>query len=240
MGRAARPPFAYGRPARTIAAAARFLDRAGFALLMPHRGLPMPSLFEAIRGRTGGHPFRPWTKDSDRMWEWKDGLPKRGLAYYGTVWGPVPGMVSRGMLPRLLRLWECPLGLDGFRSAYREGRLSFDASRICEAVIRTGPINTYKLRKRIGLSHGTFHRAFVELQRKLVIAKCGTEPLGEKWEAEVLDLTARVFPKAHAEAGELSVAEAREEALMKAAETSRLSPRQVARLFHTTPLAGGD
>jgi len=216
----------------TLRAAARWLDRVGFALLMPHKGIPLPSLWEAIRGKPGGHPFRPWTKDSDSMWEWKDELPAKKLAFYGSIWVGKPGLCSLEMLPCLLKLWGCPLGPDGFRAAYREGALSFDANRVCEVLLRTGPINTFNLRKRVGLASNTAKRAFVELQKKLVIAKCGTEKLGKLWEAEVLDLTARVFPRAHTEARTLSFLAAREtalEAMREAAPT--LPPRLLARLL---------
>ena len=227
-------------PARTLEAAARFIDRVGFALLMPHRNLPMPTLWEAIRGKPGGHPFRPWTEDSDRMWEFKDELPKRRLAFYGSLWASHPGFVSLELLPCLMKLWGCPPGEDGFRAAYREGRLSFDANRIGEALLHSRAVNTYRLRLKAGLSQATFKRAFVELQRKLIVAKCGTDETDTTWAAEVVDLSARVFPKAHAGIRGLSFLEAREEALaMMTGAAPGLPDRQVARLLRvgTSPVA---
>ncbi len=213
--------------------AAKFIDRVGFALLMPHRGLPLPTLWEAIRGRPGGHPFRPWTKHTDLLWDWKDELPAKRLAFYGSVWNGHPGLVSLEMFPCLLKLWGCPLGLEGFREAYREGRLSFDANRLGETLLRGGLLNTYRLRVKIGLSSNTFKRALVELQKKLVIAKCGTDERDTTWPAEVVDLSARVFPRAHTEARGLSFLEAREVALQKMQKNApRLTSRQVARLLH--------
>jgi len=221
-------------PLREIGAAARYISRAGFVLLMPHKGLPMPTLWEAIRGRPGGHPFRDWDRSADLMWEWKDELPKRRLAFYGSVWTGKPGFISRGMLPCVLRLWGCPLGPDGFRMAYREGTLSFDANRIGEALLRTGPVNTWRLRKRVGLGPATFKRALVELQKRLVVAKCGSDDSDTKWPAEVVDLSARVFPKAHAEARRMPFLEAREASLAAmAAAAPGLSPRLMGRLLRT-------
>ena len=212
--------------------AARFIDRVGFALLMPHRGLPMPTLWEAIRGRAGGHPFRDWTEEADRMWEWKDELPAKRLAYYGAIWTAKPGFVSLKMLPLLMKLWGCPPGPDGFRTAYREGRLSFDANRICEALLVGVPMNTYRLRHKTGLSPGTFKRAFTELQKKLIVAKCGTDSSDTTWPAEVVTLSARLFPSAHAEARSVSFMEAREEALAVMSKSApKLTGRQVSRLL---------
>ena len=220
------------RTVRTVEAAARWIDRTGFALLMPHLGLPMPTLWEAIRGRPGGHPFRPWTEDSDRVWEFKDELPKRRLAFYGSLWKSHPGFVSLALLPGLMKLWGCPPGEDGFRAAYREGRLSFDANRIGEALLRSRAVNTYRLRLKSGLSPNTFKRAFVELQRKLIVAKCGTDETDTTWAAEVVDLSARVFPRAHAEVRGISFLEAREEALATFAKAApRLGGPQIARLL---------
>lgn len=217
----------YTKRLDSIRAAAKWLDRAGFALLMPHKGIPLPSLWEAIRGKPGGHPFRPWTKDSDYMWEWKDELPAKRLGFYGSIWAGKPGLCSVEMLPCLLKLWGCPLGEDGFRTAYREGALSFDANRTCEVLLRTGPINTYNLRKRVGLAPNTAKRAFVELQKKLIIAKCGAEKVAKIWEAEVVDLTARVFPKAHTEARTLSFLIARESALEAMEKISPEMPKKL-------------
>jgi len=220
------------KPAKTVEAAARFIDRVGFALLMPHQGLPIPTLWEAIRGRPGGHPFRPWTEDSDRVWDFKDELPRRRLAFYGSLWRNHPGFASLALLPCLMKLWGCPPGEDGFRLAYREGRLSFDANRIGEALLRSRAINTYRLRLKSGLSPNTFKRAFVELQRKLIVAKCGTDETDTTWAAEVVDLSARVFPKAHAEVRAYSFLEARGEALATFAKAApRLGERAVARLL---------
>jgi hypothetical protein len=226
-------------PIREIRAAARFIDKTGFLLLMPHKGLPMRTLWEAIRGRPGGHPFRDWDASADLMWEWKDELPKRRLAFYGSIWLGHPGFVSLGMLPCLLRLWGCPLGPDGFRAAYREGTLSFDANRIGEALIRTGPVNTWRLRKRVGLGPASFKRGLVELQKRLVVAKCGSDDSDTKWPAEVVDLSARVFPGAHAEARAMAFLEAREASLEAMASAAPgLSPRLLARLLRTGAPSG--
>ena len=219
-------------PCRTMGQLAKWIDRVGFALLMPHKTIPMPSLFEAIRGKPGGHPFRPWTKDSDLMWEVKEELPKNHLAYYGAIWGGKPGFCSVEMLPCLMKMWGCPPGPDGFRTAYREGGLSFDANRIGEVLIRVGPINSNALRKRVGLSPNTFKRGLAELQSKLLIAKCGKEAIAKIWEAAVVDMSAKIFPAAHAEARTISFMAARESAIETMKECAPgMGLKQMARLL---------
>lgn len=214
--------------------AAKWIDRVGFALLMPHAGLPMPTLWEAIRGKPGGHPFRTWTKDAEKMWAWKDELPEKRLAFYGHIWLGKPGFVSLEQLPCLLRLWNCPLGLDGFRAAYRAGTLSFDANRLGETLFYRGPLSTHRLRLAAGLKPATFKRALVELQKKLIVTKCGTDDRDTEWPAAVVDMSARIFPKAHTEARQVSFHEARESALAVMSESApRLNPRLLARLLRT-------
>jgi DNA-binding MarR family transcriptional regulator len=232
--RVAAPAFRYGPAARTPAAAAAFVRRAGFALLMPHRGVPLPSLWEAIRGRPGGHPFHTWTGDSDRMWEWKDLLSQKRLAVYGAIWLGRPGFCAPALLPCLLKLWGTPPGLDGFRAAYREGRLTFDAHRLAEALLHRGASSTYRLRKHTGVAPATFARAVKELEKTLIVTRCGTDERDTTWAAGVVDLTARVFPQRDGEARRLSYAEARETALATLeAVAPGMPPRLAARLLRT-------
>lgn len=227
-----KSPVVLPAPCRTRARLAKWLDQTGFALLMPHKSIPMISLWEAIRGKPGGHPFRPWTKDSDIMWEMKTELPQNHLAFYGSMWGGKPGFCSVDMLPCLMKLWGCPPGPEGFRTAYREGALSFDANRIGEQLIRTGPINSYALRKRSGIASNTFSRALKELQGKLIVAKCGKEKIKKIWEADIVDLSARIFPAAHAEARTISFMAARESAIETMKECAPgMGLKQMARLL---------
>ncbi len=235
LGQAGAAPFSVKLPPKGgLRGAARFIERKGFVLLMPHRGLAMPTLWEAIRGRPGGHPFRPWTEHSDLLWEWKDELPARRLAFYGSIWAGRPGFVSLSLLPVLMRLWGCPLGSDGFRVAYREGRMSFNANRLCETMLVRGAMNTYRLRTFSGLNPNSFKRALVELQRKLIVAKCGADDRDTTWPAEIVDLSARVFPRAHTEARTVNFMAARDLALATMREHAPgLEPKQIARLLHT-------
>ena len=99
-------------------------------------------------------------------------------------------------------------------------------------MIRTGPINTYNLRKRVGIAPNTFKRALAELQGKLLIAKCGKEPIAKIWEAEVVDMAAKIFPAAHIEARTISFMAARESAIETMRECAPgMEKKQMARLL---------
>ncbi len=69
---------------RTLAQAARYIERVGFCLLFPSKKLPLPSLIEASKGRAlrNYKPCADWSDDFVRLWKWKDELPRKRLAYY--------------------------------------------------------------------------------------------------------------------------------------------------------------
>lgn len=226
--------FSYGQPAGTVQEAAAFIRRAGFALLMPHRGLPLPTLWEAIRGRPGGHPWKDWGRAGDRMWAWKDELPAKRLAAYGAIWAGRPGFASSALLPCLMRLWGAPSSEDGFRMLYREGRLSFDANRAAEALLARGAMSTYRLRTLTGIKPNTFSRAIRELERGLIVTRCGSDDRDTTWAAAVVNLTTRVFPKSGAASTAVTYIEARAEALAVMAKAApALSPAAAAKLLRT-------
>ena len=68
-----------GRRVRSIARAAAFVDDVGFALLFPSERVLVPSLWEAVAGEDA-EPFATGMgSDEQRVWAWKDELPRRGL-----------------------------------------------------------------------------------------------------------------------------------------------------------------
>jgi hypothetical protein len=84
----------------------------------------------------------------------------------------------------------------------------------------------------VGIAPNTFKRALTELGGKLIVAKCGKEAIAKIWEAEVVDLSARVFPGAHAEVRTLSFMAARESALETMREAApAMQKKQMARLL---------
>lgn len=72
-----------GRPVGRIDRAGRFIDDVGFAMLFPKAGVELPTLWQATTDRTPWEGEGDWGPDMDRVWRWKDELPRRGLAWYG-------------------------------------------------------------------------------------------------------------------------------------------------------------
>ena len=72
-----------GRPVKRIDRAARFIDDVGFALLFPKATVDLPSLWQAASDRPLSEGEGDWGPDMERVWRWKDELPRRGMAWYG-------------------------------------------------------------------------------------------------------------------------------------------------------------
>ena len=67
--------------------AAEFIDAVGFALLFPAANVPAPSLWEAVAGDEA-EPFASGMGATEqKVWAWKDELPRCGQAWYGRFVG---------------------------------------------------------------------------------------------------------------------------------------------------------
>jgi hypothetical protein len=223
---------------RTIAQAARYIDRVGFCLLFPSKKLPLPSLIEASKGRAlrNYKPCADWSDDFIRLWRWKDELPRKRLAYYGKYFR------GRGVFLSLefLTYFYCLEGNHGTRDEherlYREGKITADAHAVCAALAKRGPQATLELRYGLGWEakrgNRRFKRALLELQQRLLIVHWGTKAETRAWESAVYQLTARAFPKAMRAAAKLSPDAARQRiAAQYRKQCAHAKPQEVARLF---------
>jgi len=223
---------------RTIAQAARYIDRVGFCLLFPSKKLPLPSLIEASKGRAlrNYKPCADWSDDFVRLWRWKDELPRKRLAYYGKYFR------GRGVFLSLefLAYFYCLEGNHGTRDEYerlyREGKITADAHVVCTALVERGPQATLELRYGLGWEakrgNRRFKRALLELLQRLLIVHWGTKAETRAWESAVYQLTARAFPKAMRAAAKLSPDVARQRiAAQYRKHRAHAKPQEVARLF---------
>jgi hypothetical protein len=170
--------------------AGRFIDDVGFALLFPKVGIELPSLWEAASDRPLTDAFDKWEADIDRVWQWKDELPRRGFAWYGSF---VRGRKSF-LAPRLLAdLYP----REGRPDDFDEAQLSPDARRIARILLLDGPQSTAVLREALDVAGSggkeRFARALDELGRGLVTTGFGVRDEGTGWPSAVLELAARVF-----------------------------------------------
>ncbi len=171
--------------------AARFVDDVGFALLFPSKGIELPSLWEATSDRPLHDAVNEWGgPDIDRVWTWKDELPRRGLAWYGAFVRGRKSFLSPNLLADLYPRSGTPDDLD-------ETPFSPDARRIARILLLDGPQSTAALREALDIegSRGAerFSRAVGELAKALVVTNFGTQNEGTGWPSAVLELTARVF-----------------------------------------------
>lgn len=226
---------------RTMAQAGRAVERFGFCLLFPIKGMRLPSLWAAVKGKS---PRRfdlvaEWDRDTERLWGWKDELPRRRLAYYGKYFRGRGSLISPEFLPCFYRLAGNHGAQDEHEPLYRQGKITADAHAVCSALAHDGPQAALELRYALGWeskrANRRFKRALLELQQRLLIVHWGTKPETRAWESAVYQLTRRAFPQAVRSATKLSLAEARRRiALQYRRFFPGATPQEVARLFRWT------
>jgi len=224
-----------------MAQAARYIDKVGYCLLFPIKGLRLPSLWAAVKGKTprSFNLVAAWDDDALRLWDWKDELPRRRLAFSGKVFRGKKSLISLAYLPCFYRLAGNPGSANEYVQLYREGKISPEARAICEELFRHGPQATLALRHALGWTsprqNRRFKRALEELQRRLLIVHWGVKAETHAWESVVYQLTPRAFPRAVRAAAKLTAEKARRRI---AANFRRLvpgaTPADAARLFGWT------
>ncbi len=199
--------------------ARRFVEEVGFCFLYPAPGIELPSLWEAINGRSRDIPKHHHDHALGLSWEWKDSLPSRKQLWYGKLLRGKPMFVSFALLPAFYALSENYGDLDDYRQQFADGRMSVEAKAIYETLLAEGPLSTNALRKGANLFGGgdiarRFERAMNELQGDLKIVKCGTSD-DNRWKyCYVYDLLLRWRPDLAEEARAISERAARRQLLL--------------------------
>src|SRR5918995_4243061 len=189
--RRARRWWQAGRPIRSIGRAEAFVADVGFALLFPAAGVALPSLYEAASEQPMPFSEMAWGPDEQRVWGWKDELPRKRLAWSGRL---LRGGRASFLAPDLLA--DC-YPRAGEPDDFHQAPLGEEARRIAETLLASGPLPTAVLRQAVGLEgrrgSARLSAALVELGRALVCTSFGTEQVGSGWPSVVLELTARAF-----------------------------------------------
>jgi hypothetical protein len=173
-----------GRRVGSIERAAAFVEDVGFAVLFPAPRAVVPSLWDAVAGEDE-EPFGSGMGASEqRVWTWKDELPRRGLAWYGAYLGGRGSFLSPELLKALYPAAGDP-------SDHRMLELSPAAHEIAEAVAAE-PLPSATLRALIG-DRSKYQRAIVELQRNLLVTTAGVQETGSGWPAALIALTCHQF-----------------------------------------------
>ncbi len=216
--------------------AARFIDEVGFCLLFPHRSIELPSLWEAICGGRRRIPRHHHDYELSLAWSWKDSLPTRRRAFYGKYLKRKPTFISLKLFPYFYALSENYGGLDDYLIEYEDGRLSYEAKCVYEALLEWGALPTSILRHKAGLSGKSnasrFDRALVELQAGLKIAKVGISDANRWKYCYVYDLLPRWLPDEVEQAKRISRKEAMREMILKYLDTVVVAtPEGISSLF---------
>jgi hypothetical protein len=179
------------RRVASLQRAGAFIDDVGFALLFPNKGVTLPSLYAVVSDTPLFSAEGDWGPEADRVWAWKDELPRRGLAWYGRFVRGRPSLLSPTLLADLYPRRGRP---DDFEDA----DLTPQAHRIARILLRSGPQSTGALREALDVegkrANEAFRRSIAELGRALVVTHFGVEDEGAGWPVPILELTTRAFP----------------------------------------------
>jgi hypothetical protein len=185
LGRArARRWWVTGRRVGSVERAAAFVDDVGFALLFPTPRAVAPSLWEAVTG-ADKEPFATGMGTAEqKVWTWKDELPRLGLAWYGAF------VAGRGsfLSPALLSaLYPGAGDVDDHESQ----ELSPAAHQIAQA-LADGPLPSDQLRALVG-DRNRYQRAVTDLQRHLLVTTAGVQDNPSGWPSALVELSCRRF-----------------------------------------------
>jgi hypothetical protein len=223
------------RRVATLAEARKFIDAAGFCMLFPVNNVPLPSLYSAAtrRSPSAGIVF---DKHFEKIWRWKDELPRRRRAFYAKYFRSRGTLISLEQLPYFLAMRDSAVAPGDHARFYADGRIRDDARIIWEALETHGPLATLELRHLCHMEtkagNVRFKRAMLDLQCLLVVVHFGSEQETGAWASGRFELTFRAFPKQTAAAKSIAPDVARARVAAKYLERTPSAPRvQLARLF---------
>lgn len=187
--RSARRLLLDGSRPRDDESAARFVEERGFVLLMPIRGLPLPSLSEA----DGADPWAEDFRCTDRAWAWKETLPARRLCAYGKFIRGRGAFIGWRLYPSFYAVYG-PSG--DLEEEYEAGRLRRPDKMLVEMVADAGPISSHdlwiKAKPYFAGKRGRFLAALDRLQAGFFLTVAGGSL--ERWSEHYWDLVERQVP----------------------------------------------
>ena len=188
------PEVSWTRRVRTATDAAQFIDAVGYCLLFPIKGLPLPSLYYAVARRQA----ITWDKYTEKVWEWKDELPRRRKVFYAKYFKMRGTFISLKLLPHFLASRGAPFDGDDAERFYASGRITHHARTIWQTLAEHGPLATLELRHVCKMDskagNARFKQAMIELQCLLVVVHFGAEQETAAWASNRFELVARAFP----------------------------------------------
>jgi hypothetical protein len=181
---------------KTLEQAAAWVEDVGLALLFPNGDYVLPSLWEAVAGHTvvdwavrdEEGKYVSFTPEMDKVWGWKDELPRRRLACVGLHVARTSSLVA----PRLVSAVYAVTGRAGTADDFRAAELEGLELEVAEAALELGrPTTRRELRLLVGADKRRTDHAVNALQRKLVLTNAGLSEEGSGWASTLHDLFAR-------------------------------------------------
>jgi hypothetical protein len=185
-----------GQALATVEDAAAWVDRVGVALLFPAPDYVLPSLWEAVSGRTeldwavrrDDGTFVSFTPAMQQVWEWKDRLPAKRLACIGLHVVRTTGLISPSLVPAAYAL----TGRRGAADDFRDVELPPLERELAEVVLELGrPTTRRELRLLVRREKREVDRAVNVLQRALVFTNAGRDEQDSGWASTLHDLFTR-------------------------------------------------
>jgi hypothetical protein len=219
----------------TLAEARKFIDATGFCMLFPVNNVPLPSLYWMVTRRGPDDDF-VFDKYFERIWHWKDELPRRRRACYAKYFRGRGTLISLQQLPYFLAMRETVVAPGDHARFYADGRIRDDARVIWKALEAHGPLATLELRHVCHMEtkagNVRFKRAMLGLQMLLVVVHFGSEQETGAWASGKFELTCRAFPQQTSAAKNIAPEIARAKLAAKYLEWHPAAPPvQLARLF---------
>jgi hypothetical protein len=158
---------------RTLAAAGKWIDKVGLALLFPRADLVLPSLWEQVSGL---HEVDWNAEPINFLWWAKDALPDEGKACVGKHLGRVASCVAPRLVPILVAA---------------NGDAAEDDDPVVDAIRGLGPLTGQRLREVTGLAKKDVDRSIASLHHRLVLTNSHLVDEGSTWGSLAHDVLAR-------------------------------------------------
>jgi len=189
-----------------------FVNARGYVYFWPVKDVTLPSLWAAA---AGDRPVADQHDDPGHVtWGWKDQLLGQRVWYYAKVLRKRATFISLAILPHFYALSENYGEPDkDYLLQYDEGRLTFEAKTVYEALLNEGPLDTVSLRKSARMtskaSDSPFNRALETLQADFKILPVGIAEAGAWKYAFIYECVHRHYPDLAEQARPIRQADAR-------------------------------
>jgi DNA glycosylase AlkZ-like len=153
--------------------AARWVDKAGLALLFPKADVVLPSLWEQVSGLQ----HVDWEVEEINFFWWaKDQLPDRGLTCVGKHLGRAVSCIAPRLIPTLVAA---------------NGTEETGDEPVLDAIRELGPLTGPQLRRATGLEKKVVDRSIASLHHRLLLTNAHLVDEGSTWGSLAHDLLAR-------------------------------------------------